>query len=146
VIPGHPDGPSRKPVNHQEDRTTASALRYGAERRYAASLDAKGLPWVYEPTLFRFAGQHYTPDFYLPIQDVYVEVIGSRQRWHQLASKILSFRAHFPDVTLQVVSGEGVPWPPEARRRTPPTLTAEEDLEIALAFGMSADELTQDSA
>lgn len=87
----------------------AADLMNVAERQYAESLDAVGLPWVSQPRVFRFAGERYTPDFYLPIQNLYVEVIGSRQRWHQLRGKVAKFRVHFPDVRLVIVKGDGTP-------------------------------------
>ena len=51
-----------------------------SEREYAEPLDAYGIPWEYEPrtfTLDRAPDGHLleavTPDFYLPLADVYVE-------------------------------------------------------------------------
>jgi hypothetical protein len=108
--PGHRNGPATAPVKHLAHRTTAGELRYAAERRYAEGLDAKGLPWIYEPTFFRFAGFRYTPDFFLPIGNLFVEIIGSRQRWAQVRGKLELFRVHFPDIQLLVLGGDGKPW------------------------------------
>ena len=81
-----------------------------AEQCYAARLDAAGIPWKRPPyKTFRFNGTSYTPDFYLPIQGVYVEVVGTKQRWSQLKSKILEFKQHHPSVVLQIVDQDGVP-------------------------------------
>ena len=49
------------------------------EAKCAECFDRLGIRWEYEPKTFRgqdFAGGQYTPDFYLPPADVYVEVVG----------------------------------------------------------------------
>ena len=137
--PGHPNGPSQEPVKHRLLRMMAGELRHSAEREYAASLDAKGLPWVYEPVLFRFAGHRYTPDFYLPIQDIFVEVIGTRQRWHQLSPKMAAFKAHFPGVKLQILDRKGAPWPLKISHRMGYQMTADEACGLASELGISAE-------
>lgn len=57
------------------------------ERELAAVLDELAIPWEYEPHTFVLerdeAGnptEAFTPDFYLPEQDVYVECTVMRQR------------------------------------------------------------------
>jgi hypothetical protein len=79
-------------------------LTNDSERAYAEYLDANSVAWT-RPRIpaFRFAGTTYTPDFYLPLSTQYVEVIGSRQRWHQLESKIHVFRHLFQHVDLLVI-------------------------------------------
>jgi hypothetical protein len=57
------------------------------ERELARIFDEIGIPWEYEPTTF-VLGRHpdgsvaeaFTPDFYLPEQDMYVEVTTMRQK------------------------------------------------------------------
>ena len=51
-----------------------------SEREYAELLDANGIPWEYEPRTFPLELgpdgrllEAVTPDFYLPLADVYVE-------------------------------------------------------------------------
>ena len=49
------------------------------EARVAERFDELGIEWQYEPRCFRdknFAGGQYTPDFYLPDSDLYIEVAG----------------------------------------------------------------------
>ena len=57
-----------------------------AELEYAKILDWYGIPWEYEPTTFVLARddegrvtQAFTPDFYLPEQDLYLEVTVMKQ-------------------------------------------------------------------
>jgi hypoxanthine phosphoribosyltransferase len=57
------------------------------ERELARVFDEVGIPWEYEPTTFVLERaedgrviQAFTPDFYLPEQDMYVECTTMRQR------------------------------------------------------------------
>ena len=57
-----------------------------AELECAKVLDYYGVPWLYEPTTFVLEADEdgrvreaFTPDFYLPEQDLYVEVTVMRQ-------------------------------------------------------------------
>ena len=57
------------------------------ERELAAVFDELGIPWEYEPTTFvleRYPDgsvrEAFTPDFYLPEQDIFVECTTMRQR------------------------------------------------------------------
>jgi hypoxanthine phosphoribosyltransferase len=57
------------------------------ERELAAIFDELGIPWEYEPHTFVLerdtdgkVAEAFTPDFYLPEQDMYVEVTTMRQR------------------------------------------------------------------
>jgi hypoxanthine phosphoribosyltransferase len=66
---------------------TETAFAHPVERELARVFDELGLAWEYEPTTFvleRDADgrvvEAFTPDFYLPEQDMYVEVTTMRQR------------------------------------------------------------------
>jgi hypothetical protein len=57
------------------------------ERELAQVFDDLGIPWEYEPTTFVLerhpdgsVREAFTPDFYLPDQDIYVECTTMRQR------------------------------------------------------------------
>jgi hypothetical protein len=65
----------------------------GAERECARLFDYYGIPWLYEPRTFVLAEdadgnplEAFTPDFYLPDQELYIEVTLMRQA--------LAFRKH----------------------------------------------------
>ena len=56
-----------------------------AERECARLLDHFGIPWVYEPRTFVLAAgpdgrplEAFTPDFYLPAQNLYLELTTAR--------------------------------------------------------------------
>ena len=57
------------------------------ERELARIFDEVGIPWEYEPTTFVLerhpdgsVAEAFTPDFYLPEQDMYVECTTMRQK------------------------------------------------------------------
>jgi hypothetical protein len=51
-------------------------MRSGWEVDFAEALDAAGVHWTYEPKRFNLGWSSYLPDFYLPAQDLYIEVKG----------------------------------------------------------------------
>jgi hypoxanthine phosphoribosyltransferase len=57
-----------------------------SEAEVAAWLDEAGIPWLYEPMTFVLEEEDgrivegFTPDFYLPEADVYVECTAMRQK------------------------------------------------------------------
>lgn len=80
-------------------------FRSRMEANYAAYLDFVGVKWEYEPKTFWFPVKRgvvsYTPDFYLPDEDKYVETKG----WMDPKSKtkIRRMAIHHKDVKLEVV-------------------------------------------
>jgi hypoxanthine phosphoribosyltransferase len=63
-----------------------SGFAHPVEHELARILDELGIPWVYEPTTFVLERdgdgrviEAFTPDFYLPDQDMYVECTTMRQ-------------------------------------------------------------------
>jgi hypoxanthine phosphoribosyltransferase len=69
------------PLPHEVQR-----FAHAAERRVAAILDFYGVRWEYEPTTFVLERgpdgrprSAFTPDFYLPDHDVYIELTTARQ-------------------------------------------------------------------
>lgn len=82
-----------------------------SERELAALLDSYGIRWEYEPTTFVLDQDRqgnptcaFTPDFYLPDFDIYVEVTMLRQplvtRKHR---KIRMLRQQRPDVNVKIL-------------------------------------------
>lgn len=52
------------------------------EAAWAAYFDAAGMPFEHEPETFELrSGEWYTPDFFLPEQDTYVEVKNGNANW-----------------------------------------------------------------
>ena len=81
-----------------------------AELEYAKILDYHGIPWMYEPHTFvleRDADgkviEAFTPDFYLPEQDLYLEVTVMKQSLVTRKNrKLRKLRELYPDVRIKL--------------------------------------------
>ena len=81
-----------------------------AELEYAKILDWYGIPWEYEPTTFVLARdaegrvtEAFTPDFYLPDQDLYLEVTVMKQSLVTRKNrKLRKIRQLYPDVKVKL--------------------------------------------
>lgn len=85
-------------------------LRSSWEANVARWLNYKGLMWVYEPRVFYFEGiksgtMTYCPDFYLPQDDIWLEVKG--QMIPEARTAIRRFKKFFPKefYKLQAITG-----------------------------------------
>jgi hypothetical protein len=83
VQPSHPE-PNEAPevLPHEQVR-----FAHNSERQFATLLDFYGVEWHYEPRTFPIEfdrtgqpAQAFTPDFYLPAYDLYVEITTLNQR------------------------------------------------------------------
>lgn len=111
------------------------------ERAFAATMAARGITVQPNVRLFKFGLSSYRPDFYEPVEDVYYEVIGSRQRYAQLRPRLDLMRHVEPAIHLRVVTPEGDPY---LRRVSWRRDRLAEELDAALAtHGMTASELAQ---
>jgi hypoxanthine phosphoribosyltransferase len=81
-----------------------------AELECAKVLDYYGVPWEYEPRTFVLeedaAGrvtEAFTPDFYLPEQDLYIELTVMKQSLVTRKNrKLRKLRARYPDVKIKL--------------------------------------------
>jgi hypothetical protein len=75
-------------------------LRSSWERRVADYLFGQGIEWIYEPKTFRMGEITYTPDFYLPKENKYIEVKG----WMPAKSKLKidTFNRWHPEICLEI--------------------------------------------
>jgi hypoxanthine phosphoribosyltransferase len=105
-----------------------------AELEYAKLLDYYGIPWLYEPHTFVLERdvdgrviEAFTPDFYLPEQELYLEVTVMKQSLVTRKNrKLRKLRKLYPDVRIK--------------------LFYERDFErIAARFGLSTDALKKAS-
>jgi hypothetical protein len=107
--PDHPrPAPTRNPgapIEHPDD------FPHPSEREFARILDFYQIPWQYEPTTFALewdeAGnvkEAFSPDFYLPDQDIYIELTTLRpalmNRKHR---KLRRLKELYPDVQVKLV-------------------------------------------
>jgi len=85
--PVHP-----KPINYMGNK-----LKSSWEHAFAKYLVKLGYVWLYEPDRFETPYGYYTPDFYLPELDIYVEVKG---RWREDAKLKYDYFKKFSTIIL----------------------------------------------
>ena len=81
-----------------------------AELEYAKILDWYGIPWQYEPTTFVLeraedgrVTEAFSPDFYLPEQDLYLEVTVMKQSLVTRKNrKLRKLRQRYPNVRIKL--------------------------------------------
>jgi hypoxanthine phosphoribosyltransferase len=81
-----------------------------AERECARVLDYYGVPWEYEPRTFVLeeaddgrVAEAFTPDFYLPEQDLYVEITVMKQSLVTRKNrKLRKLRKRYPHVRVKL--------------------------------------------
>ncbi|MEI8104986.1 MAG: hypothetical protein WCH31_03965 [Actinomycetes bacterium] len=81
-----------------------------AEFEYAKILDYYAIPWLYEPHTFVLARddegrvvEAFTPDFYLPEQDLYLEVTVMKQALVTRKNrKLRKLKQLYPDVRIKL--------------------------------------------
>lgn len=90
--------------------STRPAFAHDSERRFAALLDFYRIAWDYEPRTFVLERDDtgirraFTPDFYLPEFDVYVEITTLRQKLVTKKNrKVRELRQQHPEVQLIVL-------------------------------------------
>jgi hypothetical protein len=71
------------------------------ERRVAQAFDLLGMRWEFEPRRFDCGAETYLPDFFLPDEDMYVEVKGYYGP-NSATTMSLMFSAH-PDVSVAIL-------------------------------------------
>lgn len=73
------------------------------EKSFADSFfGGKGWKFQFQPRTFVLNGIKYTPDFYDVERDVYIEVVGSRQAYHQNKAKYELMKIFHPEVSLEL--------------------------------------------
>lgn len=87
-----------------------SPFSHPVEAEFARILDFYGIPWHYEPRTFVLARDErdniteaFSPDFYLPEQDLYVEL--TTMQPHQIRHKnrkVRRLRELYPDVNIKL--------------------------------------------
>jgi hypothetical protein len=81
-----------------------------AERECAKILDYYGVPWLYEPRTFELeVDEHgrvleaFAPDFYLPEQDLYLEITVMKQSLVTRKNrKVRKLKERYPDVNIKL--------------------------------------------
>jgi hypothetical protein len=84
---------------------------HNSERQFAKLLDFYQIDWMYEPTTFDIQWdrdgkptQRFSPDFYLPQFDVYIEITTLNQKLVTKKNrKIRRLTALYPDVSCKIL-------------------------------------------
>lgn len=84
---------------------------HNSERQFARLLDFYQIEWLYEPRSFDIewdkhgvATQRFTPDFYLPQFDLYVEITTLNQKLVTKKNrKARKLRALYPDIKIKIL-------------------------------------------
>lgn len=71
------------------------------EANYARILNLQGIKWVHQPKRFRLATQWYTPDFFLPSTNTYIEIKNYLSEYSQ--KRDAGFRALYPREKLILI-------------------------------------------
>lgn len=88
------------------------AFAHASEHEFARLLTFYGVPWQYEPTTFPLdwddqgrVVEAFTPDFYLPDHDLYIELTTKEQRLMTAKHrKIRKAQALHPDLKIRLLS------------------------------------------
>jgi hypothetical protein len=90
--------------------TEPPAFQNEAELECAKILDFYGVPWLYEPTTFTLEEDEdgrvleaFAPDFYLPEQDLYLEITVMKQSLVTRKNrKLRKLKERYPDVNIKL--------------------------------------------
>ena len=83
---------------------------HASERQFAALLDFYAIEWEYEPTSFDIdfdddgtVVARFTPDFYLPAYDLYIEITTLNQKLVTKKNrKVRRLRERYPEVKCKI--------------------------------------------
>jgi hypothetical protein len=96
-------------VGGDQARQQQTRFANESERECARLFDFYGVPWQYEPHTFALEDENgrvteaFTPDFYLPEQNLYVEVTVMKQALVTRKNKKLrKLRERYPDVRIKL--------------------------------------------
>lgn len=99
-------------VSEQETKTPTSEIKFAhsSERICAEILDFYGIKWLYEPKTFPLKWdkkgnviQSFTPDFFLPELDLYIELTTMSQKLVTKKNrKVRQLREIYPDVNIKI--------------------------------------------
>jgi hypothetical protein len=102
---------SAEPTGPDELRKSDTVgFAHASERQFAQLLDFYGIEWQYEPTSFDIDWdgegnvlQRFTPDFYLPMYDLYIEITTLNQKLVTKKNrKVRRLRERYPEIRCKV--------------------------------------------
>ena len=97
-------------MNQANSQFTPPAFVHAIEEEFARILDYYGIAWQYEPRTFALEWDNdgnvtkaFTPDFYLPEQDLYVELTTMRPKLITKKNRKLNrLREVYPEINVKL--------------------------------------------
>jgi hypothetical protein len=101
---------SARPSAHPHQRSDTTRFAHASERQFAQVLDFYGIVWDYEPRSFDVewdalgrVTRRFTPDFYLPEFDLYIEITTLNQKLVTKKNrKVRQLRERYPEITCKI--------------------------------------------
>lgn len=90
-----------KPIISKRIKYKGIWMRSSWEIKYAKYLDKNNIKWQYEPKAFDLGNTTYTPDFYLPKQNLWIEIKG----WWRGDAKVKfnTFKRQYKNIKIDVL-------------------------------------------
>lgn len=87
------------------------SFKHSSERKFGEYLDSLGINYIYQPEVIHLDKKvkwhlKYKADFYLPDDNKYIEVIGSRQAFYSNIKKILEIKKLGVEIDLLKPNGD----------------------------------------
>jgi len=103
VIGGQPTSPKASKGKNGIRKDISSTINFYSrwEANIARLYTYLKIRWEYAPKSFNIGGQMYTPDFFLPETDTYIEVKNFWWTYSKIRDE--KFRMHYPNVRLEVI-------------------------------------------
>jgi hypoxanthine phosphoribosyltransferase len=101
---------SAQPLATSLPKSDTVRFAHASERQFARLLDFYQIEWAYEPTSFNIGWDHegnvvqrFTPDFYLPEFDLYIEITTLNQKLVTKKNrKVRRLRERYPEIRCKV--------------------------------------------
>ncbi len=101
---------SVRPLASPSFASDTIGFAHASERQFAKLLDFYAIAWAYEPTSFDIGWdaqgrvtQRFTPDFYLPDFDLYIEITTLNQKLVTKKNrKVRRLRERYPEITCKI--------------------------------------------
>jgi hypothetical protein len=103
VIGGKPTSPkaARGKAGIRKDISKTIYFYSRWEANIARLFNYLGIKWIYQPKTFDLKTQNYTPDFYLPKYNIYIEVKNFFWKYSKIRDE--KFRKIYPDISLNLI-------------------------------------------
>lgn len=101
---------SAQPIDDHLPQSERVRFAHASERQFARLLDFYQIGWEYEPTSFPIGWdregvvvQRFTPDFYLPEFDLYIEITTLNQKLVTKKNrKVRRLRERYPEIRCKI--------------------------------------------